>query len=111
MPQGFFVAAFGRRPPDQFVRRPGIVQEQTMATESRLALAVTGHEMEQIVEFPLLLTTSQVEALSRASHNRGITAGQLARRAIDEFLSRRSASQLGRPSRGDSRPWADDDGT
>jgi hypothetical protein len=82
-----------------------------MAAESRLARAATGHEMEQIVEFPLLLTSRQVEALSRASHSRGITPGQLARRAIDEFLSRRSAAQLGRPCSEDSRPWADDDET
>jgi hypothetical protein len=44
-----------------------------------------GHD---VVEVPLLLTAGQAAALSRASHRQGMTAGQLARRAITEFLAR-----------------------
>ncbi len=50
---------------------------------------------QDVVEFPLLLTTSQAEALYRASQNRGVTAGQLARRAIAEFLSHTPATRGG----------------
>jgi hypothetical protein len=42
----------------------------------------------EVVEIPLLLTVVQAEALSRASHRRGVTAGQMVRKAIEEFLAR-----------------------
>jgi hypothetical protein len=38
------------------------------------------------MEVALLLTAGQVDALSRVSARRGLTAGQLVRQAITEFL-------------------------
>jgi len=46
-----------------------------------------------VLEFPLLLTTWQVEALTRASSHQGMTAGQLARVAIADFLARSMLKQ------------------
>jgi len=59
-----------------------------MATDSAGALAQAGPAEQEIVEFPLLLTIGQAEALSHVSSDHGMTAGQLARRAIGEFLAR-----------------------
>jgi hypothetical protein len=41
-----------------------------------------------VVEFQFFLTNWQAEALVRASQKRGMTAAQMARRAIAEFLAR-----------------------
>jgi hypothetical protein len=65
-----------------------------MATES-----AAGQEAQEIVEFPLLLTVRQAEALSHASCDHGMTAGQLARRAINEFLARAFSARGGRSPR------------
>lgn len=43
-----------------------------------------------VVEISLLLTTRQAEALCHVSCGQGITAGQLVRRAIEDFLVRDS---------------------
>ena len=43
-----------------------------------------------VVEFPLLLTVHQVGALEAAAHRAGLTAGQLARLVLGDFLDRES---------------------
>src|SRR4051794_15255138 len=43
---------------------------------------------EEIVELALLLSAGQAAALEAAARRRGLTAGQLARRLIRDFLDR-----------------------
>jgi hypothetical protein len=82
-----------------------------MASDFGCALAGTYHEMQEVVEFPLLLTARQAEALSRLSNDRGMTPGQLARRAIDEFLARSLAVHGGRPHDAGGWPGLREGGT
>jgi hypothetical protein len=68
------------------------------------ATALDGHD---VVEIPLLLTARQAAALCRASRRRGMTAGQLARRVLADFLGRGARPARGRqtaPRR--RRGWA-----
>lgn len=58
----------------------------TSGTKSDLDRMPPGYATPDVMEFPLLLTTFQVDALERASVRRGLTPGQLVCRAIAEFL-------------------------
>lgn len=44
--------------------------------------------LEQVVELSLLLPAWQVSALEMAAHSRGLTAGQMVRSLLQEFLTR-----------------------
>jgi hypothetical protein len=43
-----------------------------------------------VVEVPLLLPSWQVEALEAAAHAQGLTAGEMVRQLLSEFLSQSS---------------------
>ncbi len=43
-------------------------------------------ETEDVVEVPLLLSTSQVSALERAAHRRGVTAAEMLRQLLRACL-------------------------
>ena len=45
-----------------------------------------GTEAEEILEVPLLLPGWQVTALERAAHNRGLTAGEMVRQVLRDFI-------------------------
>ena len=66
----------------------------------REALARAAHD---VLEFPLLLTAFQVDALERASARLGLTPGQLARRAIAEFLPGTCRPSCGPGAAGEAR--------
>ena len=50
----------------------------------------TGHfpTLEGVVEFPLLLPEWQAEALENLAHARGLTAAEMVRRLLGNYLSR-----------------------
>jgi hypothetical protein len=45
---------------------------------------------DDVVEIPLLLPDWQVQALEALAHERGLTAGEMVRRLLGEFLARKS---------------------
>ena len=51
----------------------------------------------EVVELGLLLTAWQAGALEAAAHGRGLTAGQLARLLIRDFLDRAAPPRPDRP--------------
>jgi hypothetical protein len=68
------------------------------------APTLDGHD---VVEIPLLLTARQADALCRASRRRGMTAGQLARRVLTDFLGRGvRPARAGRTTPRRRRGWA-----
>jgi hypothetical protein len=40
-----------------------------------------------VVEVPLLLSARQMKALEEAAHHRGLTAGEMVRRLLQEFIA------------------------
>jgi hypothetical protein len=49
-------------------------------------------EDEGVVEIPLLLPHWQVEALESAAHEQGLTAGEMIRHLLLDYLARHGAS-------------------
>ena len=47
------------------------------------------HDEEDVVEIPLLLPNWQAEALENAAHQQGLTAGEMIRHLLQEFLDRK----------------------
>jgi hypothetical protein len=45
----------------------------------------------EVIEMPLLLSGLQLSALERAAHTRGLTAAQMVRRLLREFIAEQSA--------------------
>ena len=45
---------------------------------------------DEVVEVPLLLPDWQVQALEALAYERGLTAGEMVRQLLGEFLARRS---------------------
>ena len=41
----------------------------------------------EIVEVPLLLSAGQMSALETAAHRHGLTAGEMVRRLLDQFIA------------------------
>jgi hypothetical protein len=62
----------------------------------RVCGALSSEEMEfdmtevDVVEIPLLLSGWQASALETAAHNRGLTAAEMVRRVLREFLAKDS---------------------
>ena len=48
-------------------------------------------EEEDVVEIPLLLSHWQAEALESAAHQQGLTAGEMIRQLLLEYLARRAS--------------------
>jgi hypothetical protein len=46
--------------------------------------------MDDVVEVPLLLPSWQVEALEAQAHAQGLTAGEMVRQLLSEFLTQSS---------------------
>ena len=49
----------------------------------------------EVVEVPLLLPGWQVSALERAAYHRGLTAGEMVRSVLQDFITRLPASGPG----------------
>ncbi len=47
-------------------------------------------EEEDVVEIPLLLPYWQVEALESAAHQQGLTAGEMIRHLLQDYLARKA---------------------
>jgi hypothetical protein len=60
---------------------------ERFGTLSRGADCSRGRSDEDVVEVPLLLLGWQVSALERAAHDRGLTAGEMVRTLIRDFVS------------------------
>jgi hypothetical protein len=60
---------------------------------------------EEIAELSVLLPGRQVLRLEQAAHDRGLTAAQMIRRLIQEFLKRGRRSE-GEPAHAAVRQWA-----
>jgi hypothetical protein len=56
--------------------------DRTKAADAAVA------EPEDVVEVPLLLPCWQVSALATAAHDRGLTAGQMVRSLLSDFIAR-----------------------
>lgn len=52
--------------------------------------AVCCHEVDDVVEIPLLLSSWQVEALESVAHQQGQTAGEMIRQLLLEHLTRQA---------------------
>ena len=52
----------------------------------------------EVVEVPLLLPGWQVSALERAAHRRGLTAGEMLRSVLGDFIARLPAGNGAAPS-------------
>jgi hypothetical protein len=63
-------------------------------TGDEAALALTERE---VVEVPLLLPGWQVAALANAARDRGLTAGEMLRHALGDFIHRLENRQSPRP--------------
>jgi hypothetical protein len=48
-----------------------------------------------VVEVPLLLSGQQMLALEEAAHDRGLTAGEMVRRLLQEFIARAIPCKIG----------------
>ena len=51
------------------------------------AILLNSHS-EDVVEIPLLLQGSQITALETVAHSRGLTAGEMVRDLLRDFLAR-----------------------
>jgi hypothetical protein len=49
-----------------------------------------GHYESDIIEMPLLLSGVQMSALEQAAHRRGMTAAQMVRHLLREFIANQS---------------------
>jgi hypothetical protein len=52
---------------------------------------------DDVVEVPLLLQGWQMSALEKAAHSRGLTAGEMVRDLLRDFLARLPDEAAGRP--------------
>jgi hypothetical protein len=50
--------------------------------------ALLDDHTEEVIEIPLLLQGSQMTALETAAHSRGLTAGEMVRDLLRDFLAR-----------------------
>jgi hypothetical protein len=55
---------------------------------AQVGLADFCREDEDVVEIPLLIPNWQAEALENAAHQQGLTAGELIRQLLLDYLSR-----------------------
>jgi hypothetical protein len=58
---------------------------------SRSLASPSGGEPGDVVEVPLLLSTGQMTALEQAAHRRGLTAGEMLRRLLRDFIGEPAA--------------------
>ena len=42
---------------------------------------------DEVIEVPLLMSLKQIEALEAAAHGRGLTAAEMVRRLLGEFIA------------------------
>jgi hypothetical protein len=64
--------------------------ETILITEEEDSLSSPGCE---VVEVPLLLSSRQMVALEEAAHHRGLTAGEMVRRVLQDFIAAPAAGK------------------
>lgn len=74
--------------------------EHLLEIGSRVELGSAGDDwappgMSDVVEVPLLLSGRQMLALEEAAHHRGLTAGEMVRRLLQEFITTTLACKIG----------------
>jgi hypothetical protein len=52
-------------------------------------------ESSDVIEIPLLLSGRQMLALEEAAHHRGLTAGEMVRRLLQDFIAATLACKIG----------------
>jgi hypothetical protein len=51
------------------------------------------HHSSEVVEVSLLLSSRQISALEAAAHRRGLTAGEMVRRLLQDFIAGRAPAK------------------